>query len=214
MKPKISVITTTIRPEGLKQVRNALLKQSFKDFEWIVEVNWTGEVDFNASMNRALKRAQGELVVSIQDFITPPEDGLQQFWDAYQKQPAFYTAPVGQTLDGKTAEWDWRYERKADDICNWQEWEIDYGSAPTKALLDIGGFDEELDKAWGFDNVNVGLRAHNAGHKFYNLPNNKAIALKHDDLMEHPFRKLRDPVLHNKRLDDIRKGLYNIDTNY
>lgn len=211
MKPKISVITVTIRPQGLKQVRDALLKQTFTDFEWLVEVNWTGKVDFNQAMNRAINRAQGELIVSIQDFITPPKDGLQQFWDAYQKDPAFYTAPVGQTLDGKTAEWDWRFHKN--DECNWQEWEIDYGSAPRKALIDIGGFDEELDNAWGFDNVNVGLRAHNAGHKFLCLKDNKAIALKHDALMEHPFRKLRDPVLHNKRLDDIRKGMYNTDTN-
>lgn len=206
-KYKISVISLSIRPEGLKQVRDALLKQTLKDFEWLVEVNWTGEVDFNASMNRALKRAQGELVVSVQDFITLPPNGLELFWNAHKEKPAFYTAPVGQTLDDKDITWDWRVHRNTE--CSWQEWEIDYGSAPLQALKDIGGFDEELDKAWGFDNVNVGLRAQLAGYDFGCLKENRAIALRHDDLMEHPFRKLRDSDLHNARLADIRHGRYN-----
>ena len=33
---KISVITTTIRPLGLKLLKQALTYQDFKDYEWII----------------------------------------------------------------------------------------------------------------------------------------------------------------------------------
>ena len=38
---KISVITPSIRPEGLKILQECLAQQTFKDFEWLV--NWTQE---------------------------------------------------------------------------------------------------------------------------------------------------------------------------
>lgn len=191
--PRISVITPTIRPEGLKIAREGLLKQTFKDFEWIVKINTTGEVDFNKAMNEAIGQAKGELVVSLQDFISIPEDGLQKFWDAYQKEDTFYTAPVGD---------DWRKERTE---CNWQEWEIDWGCVSKKALYEIGGFDEELDKYWGFDNVNVGLRADMAGYKFKCLKDNIAFGYEHE--RENEFIQKRNPDFHNERLDLIRRGL-------
>ena len=66
---KISVITPSIRPEGLKIVRECLLNQTFKDFEWLVDINWTGKHDLNASFNRLIRRASGELIVFYQDYI-------------------------------------------------------------------------------------------------------------------------------------------------
>lgn len=201
----ISVLTTTIRPEGLKVVRDSLLEQTFTDFEWLVDINWTGKVDFNASMNRLLRRSKGELVVSLQDYIKTPPRGLQSFWDAYKDGQTFVTAPVGicPTLDYENPRWDWRIHK---DTCGWQDWEIDWGSAPRQALIDIGGFDEQLDQHWGFDNVNVGLRAKMAGYEFTVLPENKALAYDHNAHIEHPFQPLRNPDFHNQRLDDIRNG--------
>lgn len=202
---KISVITPTIRPEGLVVLANSLKKQTLKDFEWLVDINISGKPDFNQAMNRMLRRSQGELIVSIQDFIQIPEDGLEQFWVAYKDNPnTFFTAPVGKTLDWQTIEYDWRKDRV--DQCNWMEWEIDYGCASYEALQAIGGFDEELDTQWGFDNVNIGLRAEIGGYVFKNLPNNCATAYDHNRKIDHPFLKLRDPDFHNQRLDEFRRG--------
>ena len=204
---KISVITPSIRPEGLKATQETLETQTFSEFEWLVEMSLTNKQgsDLNAAYNRAIKRAKGELIVSLQDYTKIMPDGLQKFWDAHQKEPAFYTAPLG-----KVSKWDddpvfdWRKSREKE--CNWQEWEIDWGSAPRQALVDIGGFDEELDSYWGFDNVNVGLRANMAGWKFYNIPDNLSIALDHNAFMDHPHKVKRNPDFHNDRLDCFRHG--------
>ena len=204
---KVSVLTPTIRVEGLREVFEGLKNQSFRDFEWLTEVNTSGEVDFNEAMNKMIRRAKGELIVFVQDYIKIPPDGLQLFWDAYQKNPQLYTAPVGKTLDGKEISWDWRIYR--DTECNWMEWEIDYGAAPLSALKKIGGFDEEIDRldSWTFGNVNAGFRASLAGFKILNLKDNKAIAIDHNKLVEHPFKDHCEPLFHNYRLDQFRMGL-------
>lgn len=204
---RISILTPTIRPDGLKRVRDSLLKQTEKDFEWLVEINSTGEVDLNAVINKMLKRAQGELIVFLQDYISIEPDGLEKFWKAYKKNPkVFYTAPVGKirTPLQREPQFDWRKHR---DYAGWQEWEIDWGSAPKKALFEIGGFDEALDEYWGFDNCVVALKAKLADYTFACLQDNVAIAIDHDATMDHPFRHLRNPDFYNSRLDQIKKGL-------
>lgn len=134
-----------------------------------------------------IKRAKGELLVFYQDYIQIGPDGLQKFWDAYQKdKDTLFTAPVGKTKDFVSETWDWRTETTE---CEWHQCELDWGAIPKKVLEDIGGFDERLDEWWSMDNVSVGKRAGLLGYKFKCLPDNRAVALDHDALMEHPFRK-------------------------
>lgn len=178
-----------------------------QDFEWLVEVGLTNTEgsDLNAAYNRMIRRAQGELVVSVQDYIKIPEDGLEKFWQAHKEDEKFYTAPVGKVPNERADPyWDWRNHQEGD--VNWKQWEIDYGAAPFEALKDIGGFDERLDECWGFDNVNVGLRAKLAGYEFGNVSDNKAVAIDHDFHMDHPHRDKRNPDLHNRLLNDIRRN--------
>lgn len=203
--PRISVITPSIRPAGLEVTRKCLSQQTFKDFEWIVDINWTGESDLNASLNRCVKRAQGELIVILQDYIEIEPEGLYNFWVAYLKDPKIlYTAPVGKKgLFGKI-NWDWRKYKI--ESCNWQEWEIDWACCAKSILYEVGGFDEILDEAWGFDNVSIGFRADMIGYKFANLKENIALAYDHDKHIKHPFRSKRNPMLHNRRLDQFRMG--------
>lgn len=154
-----------------------------------------------------LRRAQGELVVFLQDFISIPTTGLERFWEAYQREPAvFFTAPVGKTVDNIAVSWDWRRHHEGVDNLNFMEWEIDWASAPLSALKDIGGFDEELDKFWGFDNVNIGLRAAEKGYIIKNIPGNPAVAWDHNAYTKHPYQPLRNPEFHNQRLQDIQRG--------
>jgi len=207
-KIRVSVLTPSIRPEGLERVAEGLRVQTLQDYEWLIEINTHNVVDLNAAMNRMLRRAKGELIVFLQDFIKIEPDGLEKFWLAYQNKHAFYTAPVGKMHNGLEV-YDWRKAGRVE--CDWKVWEIDWGAAPRDYLFNIGGFDERLDEAWGFDNVNVGLRADMAGYKFFNIPANPAIAIDHDKIMHHPFRELRDPDLHNQRLDEIRRGVVQVD---
>lgn len=207
---KISVLTPSIRPEGLKIVQESLQRQLFHDFEWLVEIGIPGRGhDLNAAYNRMLRRAKGELIVSMQDYIKAPQDYLDKFWDAYNAHPrTFFTAPVGKTdnLDMPTdLRWDWRaYEDAKPD---WQCWEIDSASAPRAALFEIGGFDEELDKHWSCDNLNVGCRADIAGYEFGNLFLNPVMVFDHDKHMPHPFREKFRPTFNNQRMAMFRGGM-------
>lgn len=206
----ISVVTPSIRPEGLKIIQESLAKQTFKNWEWLVEIGVPEQgYSLNRDYNKLLKRAKGELIVSWQDFLKAPPEALQKFWNAYQANPnTFFTAPVGKVLKwSDEPKYDWRINPESE--MDWMKWEIDFGSAPLKCLQAIGGFDEWLDeKTWTFDAVNVGFRADLAGYKFKHLPENKAIALDHDKIMEHPWReKNYHPEFHNQRLDEFRRGL-------
>lgn len=208
MPVKISVLTPTIRgEEALVRVKQGLEFQTMTDFEWIVDDHDPRDgSNLNNSLNEMIKQSKGELIVFLQDYIKIPSEGLWKFWKAYKTiDDTFFTAPVGKiTKEGQRPKWDWRVHRSE---CNWREWEIDWGAAPKEALIKIGGFDEALDKYWGFDNVNAGLRADMADYKFRCIDHNKAIAMDHDDMMEHPFRRKRNPDFHNERLDAIRQGL-------
>lgn len=206
---KISVLTPTIRPEGLEITQACLGQQTFDDFEWLVEIGIPPKHDLNAAYNRMLKRAQGELIVSLQDYIKVTPDYLEKFWRAHEENPrTFFTAPVGKVdnLEFKPpARWDWRAYQDAKP--DWRCWEIDSGCAPKSALFEIGGFDEELDKHWSCDNVNVACRADIAGYEFANLFDNPGIAYDHDAFIEHPFRKRYNQSFNTKRMAMFRGGM-------
>lgn len=204
---KISVLTPTIRgKEGIAPNAEALASQSFDDFEWLTEESDGTVHDLNAAFNRMLKKAQGELIVFMEDYTKCTTNGLQKFWEAYQKEPnVFWTAPLGKTVDWQKLDWDWRAYADAVET-TYQCWEIDWGAAPLKALKEIGGFDEELDKFWSCDNVNVGYRAYLNGYKFKNLFDNPAMAYNHDATIPHPFRKNFNPEFNKQRMDSFRPG--------
>jgi hypothetical protein len=213
---KISVITPTIRPEGLQITQKGLSRQSFTDFEWLVELGIPERGhDLNSAYNRALRRATGELVVSLQDYITVTPQFLEKWWKAYQDHPdTFMTAPVGKNPQkdyGGNTVWDWRAYRNDENAsfrpCEWNCWEIDNGAAPLAALKQIGGFDEALDGHWSADNVNVGCRAQLAGYKFGCLFDNPGIAYDHDAFTPHPFRESFDGSFNTKRMAMFRGGM-------
>lgn len=206
---KISVITTSIRPKGLEITRQSLMNQTFRDFEWLVDINWTGEHDLNRAYNRLLKRSKGELIVSLQDYIKIEPDALEKLWEAYQKDDdTFFTCPVGKVDNEEYSgepKWDWRTYPHAQ--MDWRMWEIDFGACPRDAIFEIGGFDEEIDGFWSMDNVNVGCRAGLAGYKFKCLADIKGIAFDHDAHQPHPYRENFKPVFNNIRMDEFRQGL-------
>lgn len=202
---KISVISPSIRPAGLEITKKCLAEQTFTDFEWLTDIGLGNKHDLNAAFNRCLRRAKGEIVVFLQDYIKIESDALQRVVDAFNGK--FMTFPVGKTdiLDysGKV-KWDWRKHKKGEVA--WNYWEIDFGACPLKDIVAIGGFDEELDRHWSCDNINVGCRAELAGFKFecVDIP---AVAYDHDAYIPHPFRKDYNPHFNNERLEKFRHGL-------
>ncbi len=110
MGPSISVVTVTKRPGSLDITWGSLRRQTSCDFEWILcdeLFDWRRrEVDeyvndprlhhipaptrkgdlwnLNKSYNEALRHCRGELVVSLQDYIWIPPEGLANYWRVYQ----------------------------------------------------------------------------------------------------------------------------------
>lgn len=210
---KISVVTPTIRPLGLEIMKQCLEEQTEQDFEWLVEVGLNRH-DLNAAFNRMIKRAKGELIIFYEDFTKIRPDGLERFWKAYQDNPGtLFTAPLGKVdcdWDEKPR-WDWRAMKQDESQtdytnCRWQTCEFDWGACPKKILFEIGGFDEELDKYWSCDNVNVGCRANLAGYKFKCVFTNPALALDHDKFIKHPFRENFKPAFNSERMTLFESG--------
>lgn len=136
-------------------------------------------------MNRLLKRAQGDIIVSLQDCIDIPENFLEHVYNSYSGH--FVTYPVGKR-NGESVEWDWR----KNNLGNIQppEWEADLASAPKKAFFDIGGYDEAFCDGWSWDNVEVAWRAQSAGYGFTCDNRVMGIAIDHDKEIKHPFRNV------------------------
>jgi hypothetical protein len=212
---KISILTPSIRPEGLKVIQDCLKRQTLQDFEWLIEIGIPGKGhDLNAAFNRMLRRAKGELIVFYEDYTKILDDGLERFWKAYQEYPdTFFTAPLGKVDNwGSKPQWDWRSWKQKESQTDYTDclprcWEIDWGAAPKKSLFDVGGFDEELDKYWSGDNVSVAIRAEMKGYKFKCLFTNPAVAYDHDAHAPHPFRKDFNGSFLSDRCNAYRAGL-------
>ena len=199
---KISVLSVSIRPAGLEVVQKSLVEQSFTDFEWLCELGLGVKPDLNKAMNKMLRRVKGDLVVFLQDYIKIPPNGLEKFWSWYQAHSkTLFTAPVGKTLDWSSVVWDWRANGTW-RIIEPAAWEIDWAAAPLKAFYDVGGFDEDFDRGWSWENANLAMRAQKAGYKFIVMTENKAVAYDHDAVMEHPFR---DKIPNNDTLAEIKR---------
>lgn len=201
----VSVCTPSIRPEGLSELQKCLSKQTYQDFEWLVEIGIPERGhDLNKAYNRMIKRAKGEVFLSIQDYTRIPDDLIEKVVEKYKENKrTFYTIPLGKTDDWESIRWDWRRTRES---CNYTEWEIDCGFCSIDALREIGGFDEQLDEFWSGDNLNVGVRANLLGYEFDILKTTEAVALDHDKLEKHPFRDNFNPNFQNRRLTLIQNG--------
>lgn len=166
MDIKISVITPTIRLDGLNIVEKALKRQSFRDFEWIVQERegekpegcaWTLNRDYNI----ALKKAKGQLIISWQDWTYAKPDTLEKFWFHFQHEPKTLITGVGNKYaDDKWIVKTWQDPRERDDQgtfypCYFNDIEFNLCSVPKDAFYAVGGFDEALDQWFGMDGFSV-----------------------------------------------------------
>ena len=212
--PEITVITPSIRPEGIIPVKACLEEQTFKDFEHIIKLSEPKEkCDLCKKLNEALKEARGKWIVMLQDWITILPDGLERFLKVADENK-FITGSMGITSDWKIIKWDWRAYRQGFQEIEYQEWEEDWAIAPKKAFYELGGYDEEYDNYWANENVNLAFRAKKLGYSFWVLPSNKAVQFAHDKFSSHPFRSRWNPDFHNYKIKKIKIGEEPIKLNY
>lgn len=170
---RISVITPTVRLEGIKLVEKALDRQEFRDFEWIVQkgtsVKKSNCWSLNHDYNLALKKAKGELIVSWQDFTYAKPDTLSKFWFHFTQEPKTLVTGVGNKYkDDKFNVLTWKDPRQRTDQgtyypCYWNDIEWNLCSCPIEALRAVGGFMEDLDKYYGLDAYCVDERINEIG---------------------------------------------------
>jgi hypothetical protein len=201
----ITIITPSVRKEGLNIIRQSLLKQTYKDWEWLIgsafdpeipEAKWIKD-DFsggfwtlNRIYNKLISNASSNLIVSWQDWIYIPPDGLQKFIDAADKYPGAVISGVGDQYEkidkhGKPEIKIWSDPRKTDKYGSFYEIfpndaEWNWCLIPKDALYNIGGMDEGLDSlGFGGDQLQVGERLNTIGTKFYIDQTNESYTIRH-----------------------------------
>jgi len=203
---KVTIVTPTIRKEGLAIVRQAISKQEFRDFEWLIgspfdpeieEATWVKD-DFtegfwtlNRIYNKLFRRAQGELIVSWQDWIWTKPDGLGKFWRNYETtdKKAIITG-VGDQYErlnkwGKPEVKVWSDPRKTTKNgtfyeCYPNDAEWNWCAIPLKAIQEAGGMDEKLDSlGYGGDQLQICQRMDELGWRFFLDQTNESFTLRH-----------------------------------
>jgi len=200
----LSVITCSNRPDKLKLAQDSLSKQTYKDFEWLVVSpvdpkvgKWVkdppkGKNDLyclNKAVNAGIKASTGDLLVLLQDSIWIQPDALEKFAFHFKTNPEAFVSGVGDQYDqlddnGKPCHKVWLDPRKRSDMgsyyeCLPQDWETNFCSLPRKAIYDVGGWDEEMDIYYAWDNVAVAIRLVQFGYKPYLDQTNESFTLKH-----------------------------------
>ena len=230
----ISVLTVSKRT-GWEHIAEKCLKaQTYKDFEWVVVTedayshsclqSWgntkvthllapkkTRKSNLSASNNEGLRHCQGKYVVFYQDFIILPPDCLEKLV-ALATDNTFVTTltknPEGEEEDPRYLWID------GPRPCMPEEWEENVGLAPMKILKELGGYDEEYDNGWAWNNVNISCRAEMLGCDFICDESNRPQLIYHK---KEPDLNPNMPLngdFHNQRMKDIAEGKHPIKNPY
>lgn len=216
------VITVTKRLGWENIARQSLANQTLQPHKWIVVSEHQTEQKANipeaevlqappkkyhsnlsASDNAALRACSQKYVIFWQDYIELQPDTFEKLVAAAEKTGGFVTTA---TVDHE-GNFDARYTgmNGLREIIP-EEWETNMAIAPFKALKELGGFDEEYDKGWAWDNCSVAARAAMLGYTFYI---DESIQPK---LHYHPKEPELDPTLemnamrHEMTMAKIRAG--------
>jgi hypothetical protein len=201
---KVSILTPSIRKEGLHVVRKALEKQTNRDFEWLIgspfdpkikEAKWVkddfvgGYWSLNRIYNRLFSNVLGDIIVSWQDWISAIPDAIDKFvfnvtntggvvsgvGDQYERVGKFGKPEVKIWSDPrKSLESGSFYECYPNDV----EW--NFCAFPTSFIFEVGGMDERLDfLGFGGDQLQVSERMDAVGKKFYLDQTNESFTIRH-----------------------------------
>jgi hypothetical protein len=197
---KLSVITPSIRPDGLKVTKECLENQTYQNFEWLprLSVHRTGKSDLCYQYNQALYEATGDIFVSLQDWIWIPNDALEKIAKIYENPLLWdraYSFPVGKVDDLKGQEeprWDWRDCFSQKEMAYSWNWEIDFAACPLSAIKDAGYFDLTYDAvgAIGSENCDLAYRMEKLNMKFFTSNTTHGIAWDHDKYEVNPKKGL------------------------
>lgn len=129
--------------------------------------------------NIGWKKASGELLVYLQDFILPPTNGIESMVDIYRHHPKAMIAPVDVYYNCKTPnmnnKFDW-WNGETDVLTNlaWRnsrvkylgikqsdnayDFEMNYCAVPRECVKKLNGWWEFFDDGFGYDNTAIAYR--------------------------------------------------------
>jgi hypothetical protein len=203
---QVSVVTPTIRKDGLDIVQKALSKQTFSDFEWLIGSKFDPEIPeaiwvkdtfeggfwtLNRMYNELFRQAKGELIITLQDWIWINPDGIEKFVIAAQDYPGSVITGVGDQYEtqvkwGKPEICIWADPRKTTKYgsfyeCFPQDAEWNWCCIPRHLLVGVGGMDEHLDfLGYGGDQLQTSARLDACKVKFYIDQTNESFTVRHD----------------------------------
>lgn len=203
MSNLISIITPSIRPHFLDITQKCLENQTDQDFEWLVEIGLKNRgFTLPSDWNKLIRRANGDRIIMLQDCIKVPDNFVEEIRKLDHN--IAYTFPVGKVKNwDDSPKWDWREIKQLVGKIDPHAWEIDFGSAPKSLFYDVGGFDEDFNNGWSWENVEIAYRAEKAGYKFELSQVVSGVALDHDAIEENPFRNKK--ANNDKRAEETRQ---------
>lgn len=222
----ISILTPTVRKDRLEIVKQSLENQTYTDFEWLIGSPFDPECgtwvvdDFtggywslNRIYNKLIKQAKGDLLISLQDSIYIPPNGVEKFVMNFEATGGIISG-VGDQYDrldeyGKPYNKVWADPRKTNHYdtfyqCNANDCEWNWAAFPKEAMLDVGGMDEELDfLGFGGDQLQVCERLDALGYPFYLDQTNESFTYRHGRVKGWD----ENHVLFNGKYDERKRQL-------
>lgn len=180
--------------------------------------------NLSASLNAGVRAASGTLIVLLQDYIWLPPDAIAKYVQRYiQEGPKCLVTGVSDQYrpplvrvnpHGDYSVWPdgfpgapsgdivFKDPRSADRagffVTIPLEWEANWGMFPRQAWTDVGGFDEDYDRGWGYDNCDFADRAQMAGYRIFLDCDNPVLCYSHINLFSE--QKFRDTAPNNCEL--------------
>lgn len=156
--------------------------------------------NLNASLNEGLRHITTDYVIFYQDFIDLKENCFEKLLAL--ATPDTLVTTCTPNYDGSD---DSRYLGiDGPRPCIPDEWEANVSIAPMGIIKKLGGFDEEYDWGWSWDNVNLAQRAAMLGCKFILDESNRPKLYPHE-MSSHrtlPLNALR----HHETMMKISNG--------
>lgn len=190
----ISVLTPTVRDEGLRLVEKSLKRQTvgIENIEWIIgspfkpEVNiphiWVKDLgkkegDFwsiYSVYNDMVRKASSDILISWQDHTYLQPDGLERFQNHYLRDKSAVVGAVGNKyLDETFDVMTWKDPRETDKYGSYYETipnniEANLAMFPKESFYSVGGADETLNKYSSLCILDILIRLDIVGkYKFY-----------------------------------------------
>lgn len=207
--------------DGLYEERKEQVKEYFKDINIKhISDSHIPKEGFHSKLarcdNLAFKNCEGELIISLQDYIYIPSLGFEKFLTLHEKYGKkalltgvghqYYYPSVDDITNpkGLITVFENDYTKKPDIQCwtdprlnvQWEEreahpveWEMNWAAIPREVIYDIGGMDEEYDKqGFAYDNTSIATRAFITGYKIYLDPKNECYGFSHDTWWPNPLK--------------------------